>query len=274
MFHSEVKKSTGLLVAGLMVALGSLTGPIATAGEEKLDKAFEALKTYDWGTDRSVLKPIDEAIVASHKDTAAKKSLEMRLVAALKGNVSQAAKDYICRQLSLIGSAGCVPAVAELLTDEKLSHMARYALERIPDEEAVAALRDALPKTSGKVKVGVINSLGVRRDAKSVEALTALLKDQDGEIASAAAAALGAIGTPEAAKALTDFQAKAPEKLQLAAADACLVCAERLAAAGNKAEALALYKLLAKSEIKHVKLAATRGMLALAGKKEKSEEKK
>jgi len=137
----------------------------------------------------------------------------------------------------------------------------------------VAALRDALPKTSGQVKVGVINSLGVRRDAKSVEALTALLKDQDGEIASAAAAALGAIGTPEAAKALTEFQAKAPEKLQLAAADACLVCAERLAVAGNKAEALALYKLLAKSEIKHVKLAATRGMLTLAGKKEKPAEK-
>lgn len=274
MFQTIGKKMLGLLLAVLVVALWGAGAPIAGAADEKLDKAFEALKTYDWGTDRSVLKPIDDAIVASHKDTAAQKSLEMRLAAALKGNVSQAAKDYICRQLSLIGSAGCVPAVAELLTDEKLSHMARYALERIPDEEAVAALREALGKTSGKVKVGVINSLGVRRDAKSVEALTALLADQDVEIASAAAASLGAIGTAEAAKALTEFQAKAPEKLQLAAADACLVCAERLAAAGNKAEAMALYKLLAKSEIKHVKLAATRGMLALAGKKEKSEEKK
>lgn len=271
---SIAKKVTGLLLSSFVINLWLVVGSTAAAADEKLDKAFEALKTYDWGTDRSVLKPIDEAIVASHKDTAAKKSLEMRLVAALKGNVSQAAKDFICRQLSLIGSAGCVPAVAELLTDEKLSHMARYALERIPDEEAVAALREALPKTNGKVKVGVINSLGVRRDAKSVEALKALLADQDAEIAAAAAASLGAIGTVESAKALTEFQAKAPEKLQLAAADACLVCAERLAAAGNKAEAMALYKLLAKSEIKHVKLAATRGMLALAGKKEKSEEKK
>jgi len=269
----DVKKMTGLLLVASVITLWRMGGAVAAAAEEKLDKAFEALKTYDWGADRSVLKPMDEAIVASHNDTAARKSLEMRLVAALKSDVSQAAKDYICRQLSLIGSAGCVPAVAELLTDEKLSHMARYALERIPDEEAVAALREALPKTSGTVKVGVINSLGVRRDAKSTEALTALLADQDVEIASAAAAALGAIGTPEAAKALTEFQAKAPKKLQLVAADACLVCAERLAAAGNKAEALALYKLLAKSEIKHVRLAATRGMLALAGKKEKPAEK-
>lgn len=273
MFRWE-RKVLGWAIGVALVSLSGV-GLVATyAADEKLDKAFDALKTYDWGTDRSVLKPIDEAIVASHNDLAAKKSLEMRLVAALKANVPHAAKDYICRQLSLVGSAGCVPAVAELLPDEKLSHMARYALERIPDEEAVAAMRDALPKTSGKVKVGIINSLGVRRDAKSTAALVALLGDQDGEIASAAAAALGAIGTPEAAKALTDFQAKAPEKLQLAAADACLLCAERLAAAGNKAEAMALYKLLTKSDIKHVKLAATRGMLSLVGKKEKSEEKK
>lgn len=269
----QTNKLVGLTLAGGVVLLGSLAGPVALAADEKLDKAFEALKTYDWGTDRSALQPIDDAVVASHKDTAARKSLEMRLVAALKGNVSQAAKDYICRKLSLIGSADCVPAVAELLTDEKLSHMARYALERIPEEEAVAALRKALPKTTGKVKVGIINSLGVRRDAKSVEALTALLTDQDSEIASAALAALGAIGTSEAAKALKDFQPKAPEKLQLAAADACLVCAERLAAAGNKAEAMALYKLLLKSQIKHVRLAATRGMLSLARQKEKPAQK-
>src|SRR5688572_29872344 len=29
-----------------------------------LDKALEALKTYDWGMDPNLIKPIDEAIVA------------------------------------------------------------------------------------------------------------------------------------------------------------------------------------------------------------------
>ena len=29
-----------------------------------LDQAFEALKTYDWGTDPNALKPIDEAVIA------------------------------------------------------------------------------------------------------------------------------------------------------------------------------------------------------------------
>jgi len=206
-------------------------------------------------------------VVASHGDAAAQKALEMRLAAALKSDVPQAAKDFLCRKLSLIGSAACVPTVAGLLTDEKLSHMARYALERIPGPEAVGAMRDALPKVKGKQKVGVINSLGVRRDKQSTAALVALLGDSDQQIAGAAAAALGAIGTPETAKALADFQDKAPDALKLVAADAYLACAEALLADGNKADALAIYKALTKSKIKHVRLAAMRGRLAAAGKK-------
>ena len=49
--------------------------------------------------------------------------------------------------------------------------------------------------------MGVIGSLGVRRDAKAVGAMAKLLADP--EVAQAAARALGNIGTPEAAKALT-----------------------------------------------------------------------
>jgi hypothetical protein len=152
-----------------------------------------------------------------------------------------------------------------LLTDEKLSHMARYALERIPDAAAVKAMRDALPKVKGKLKVGVINSLGVRRDAASTAALTALLKDSDQQIGAAAAAALGSIGTPDAAKALDAFEA--PEKLALAVADAKLCCAEKLLADGKKVDALKIYKALTKSKVKHVRVAAMRGMLAATSKK-------
>jgi HEAT repeat protein len=167
----------------------------------------------------------------------------------------------------LIGSADSVPTIAALLTDKELSHMARYALERMPCPEAVKAMRDALSQTEGLVKVGVINSLGVRRDAESVGTMIKLLDDSDPEIVAAAAAALGSIGNTEAAKALGAFQAKAPEPLQLPAADAYLTCAERLLADGNKAEAMVIYKALSKAEQKHVRLAAVRGMLAVTGQK-------
>ena len=255
------------LMAALM--LGSLV-PYASADEATdaaTDKAFEDLKSYDWGQDRNILKPIDDAVVAAHKDAAAKKALQTKLVAVVAGDGSRAAKDFACRKLSLIADAGAVPTLATLLTDEKLSHMARYALERMPCPEAVAAMRGAMAKTKGKTKIGVINSLGIRRDAESTKALTALLGDSDQELVAAAAAALGNIATVDAAAALGAFQAKAPQKLALVAADACLTCAERLLADGEKAQAKAIYMTLAKSTIKHVRVAAMRGMLATAGAK-------
>ena len=60
-----------------------------------------------------------------------------------------------------------------------------------------------------------------------------------------------------------------PEGVKPAVADACLACAERLLGDGKKAEAIVLYKSLAgEDQPKHVRLAATRGLLAAAGKKE------
>ena len=53
--------------------------------------------------------------------------------------------------------------------------MARYALETIPDPSVDDALRDALGKLKGRPLLGVIGSLGVRRDAKAV--------DRDGQTA-------------------------------------------------------------------------------------------
>jgi len=246
----------GLAVAALVVGFA-----VPILADEALDKAFEALATYDWGNDRGVLKPIDDAVVASHGDAEARKALEGRLAEVLATDAPRAAKDYVCRKLSLVGGEGCVPTVAGLLTNAELSHMARYALERIPCDCAVDAMRDAMGKVKGKLKVGMINSLGVRRDAKATGALIALLKDSDKDVAAAAAAALGKIGSQEAAKALQAL----PESL--AVDDALLACAEQLLADGKKADAMLIYSKLAKSEIKHVKLAATRGMLAATGQK-------
>jgi HEAT repeat protein len=229
-----------------------------------LDTAIDALKTYDWGTDPSVLSPIDEAIVASHGDAAARSELENRLVAVLKSDVSRAAKDVLCRQLMVIGTAASVPALAQLLTDAETSHMARYALERIPADEAAAALRAGLAQVSGEVKAGLIGSLGVRQDEASVPALAELLADADPLVAQAAAHALGAIRSADAAAALA--KAKPADEAKSAVTDASLACADGLLAQGKKADALAVYKRFAGGDQpKHVRLAATRGMLACAG---------
>lgn len=230
-----------------------------------LDQAFEALKTFDWGTDLAVLAPIDEAVVTTHGDESARRELESRLAAVLSTDAPRDAKDFVCRKLMLVGSAASVAALAALLGKEENSHMVRYALERIEAPEAANALRAALGQLGGVLKIGVISSIGDRGDAESVADLAALLSDSDTQIASAAALALGAIRTPEAAKALA--KAKPAAAVKPAVTDASLACAEALLASGKKGEALMIYKAYAgDGQPKQVRLAATRGMLACAGK--------
>jgi len=225
-----------------------------------LEKALQALKSHDWGTDQNALKPIDEAVNATHGDADARKALEDKLVKALAEDLSFDAKQYICRKLMVIGTAASVPTLAALLPDEKLSHMSRYALERIPAPEAAKALRDALPQLSGELKIGVISSLGVRQDAESVPALAQLLSDSDAAVAKSAAAGLGAIRSPEAATALSESDSN--DEASAAIADAKLSCAEAFLASGDKKKAQLLYTGLLRSPKKHIKVAATRGLLA------------
>ena len=226
---------------------------------ENLDQAFAALKTYDWGVDPAVIKPIDEAAVATHTDPAARKELEARLIAVLGTAVPHAAKGAVCRVLKSIGTAAAVPALAPMLTDEKLSHMARFALEWIPGPEACQALLAALPQATAKLKLGIIASLGVRGDAAVIAPLQALLANADAAVASAAAHALGTIGSLDAARVIVTAKPAAATKAALA--DAALTCAECLLAAGNKHAAKVTYeKLLASTPTKLVQAAATRGL--------------
>jgi HEAT repeat protein len=264
MISKEIKKMT--LAAGAAAMAAAKTA--AETDSATVEKALETLKTYDWGADRNALNPIDQAIVAAQGDAAALKALEKGLVDALAGGISRSAQDYVCRKLRVVGTGQSVEVLAALLPVEETSHIARYALERIPDEKAIEAMRDALPKVSSKLKVGMIGSLGTRRDEKSIMALSKLLDDSDIQVARAAAQSLGLIGTSASANELTKFAKKASTDMKMPVGDACLACAERLLADGKKAEAVALYKkLTGNNQPKRVQVAAMKGMLAAKMKK-------
>jgi len=252
----------GTVVAAVL-AVAALAIGAAAVDKAALDAALKNLSAFDYGQDRSALDQIDAAINASKGDAAVRKEIESRLIALLGSKASRGAKDYACRKLQLIGLAESVPALAALLPDKDLSHMARYALERMPYPEAGNALRDALATTGGLVRVGIINSLGMRGDLDAVAALTGLLNDPDAETAAAAAVALGRSGTPAGATALADFRAKAPKPLQVAAVDASLDVAQRLLAKGESEEAAKVYEALdAQGQPACVRLAAFRGLVA------------
>jgi len=252
----------------LTMAAGTATLAVAQTDSAALDKAFETLKTYDWGDDPETLKPIDRAIIATHGDPAARKALERRLVDTLTSGISRSAVDHVCRRLRIVGTRQSVEALAALLPAENTSHIARYALERIPDEKAVEVMRNSLPKVSNKLKPGIIGSLGKRRDEKSIQAISKLLGDSDTQVAKAAAESLALIGTPAAAGELSRFAKKASADMKIPAADACLVCAEQFLANGEKSKAVAIYNELKGDNMpSHVKAAAMKGILTAATKK-------
>jgi len=158
---------------------------------------------------------------------------EAKLIAVLESGASLQEKSAACRQLARVATKQSVPVLASLLGDEKLSHMARYAMETIRDPSVDDALRSALGTVNGRPRLGVIGSLGVRRDAKAVGPLAKLLDGTDAETRQAAARAVGNIGTPEAARVLDVALTGASGANQLAICEGLLRCAEALPGQGQ-----------------------------------------
>ncbi len=243
--------------------------PIVSSGKgtemEPLEELLEKIRTYDWGQSRLALTKMSDIIKQAHSSPAELKKIEKSLLGVLASDATRAGKQYVCRELSIIGSDQSVPVLAKMLTGEETSDMARYALERIPGTAVNDALRRALRKAKGKPKVGIINSLGQRRDKRAVRALGRLVGNSDKTIAAAAAAALGHIADSRATEALSAAKDKTSGKLRMLVLDSYLRCADQLVAEGNKAKALAIYKGLQKEGMpKPIRTAALRGMLSAA----------
>lgn len=185
-----------------------------------------------------------------------------QMLAVLKSDAPAATRIEAARQLAAMAGAEAVPELARLLIDEKRSHLARFALQAMPGPAAAAALRNAAPALKGALLVGVINSLGERRDAESVGLLRGLLRDADPPVARAAAEALGKIATPDAGDALEKAIAKAPADVRPAVHRGLLDCAEGLAETGRRTRAAALYDALRSRETSPaLRAAATRGAI-------------
>ena len=252
---------------GIQFALGdyevdTTPKPISSGKGSPMAEEFAKVKSYDWGQSRAALSDLEEAMRKAHSNAGQLRGFEKGLLDVLTSDAKQAGKQWACRQLSLIGTEISVPILGKMLTDEETSDMARYALERIPSPEVNRILREAMPKAKGKVKVGIINSLGQRRCPKAVGALGELAGGSNKMIADAALAALGQIATADAAKALAKVKGKVSGKLQMVALDSYLKCADQMVADGKKADALKVYKELQdKSLPKPIQTAALRGML-------------
>lgn len=175
-------------------------------------------------------------------------------------------KAVSCKHLVIHGTDKALPALVPLLSDPQLASWARTAIEAIPGPQADAALRDAMPSLKGNLLVGVINSIGVRGDARAVKSLSAKLADSDPEVISASAVALGKIGGTGAASALQAALKTAPSQSIADVAEGAVRCAEKFLEQKNPRRARALYDAVREAKVPPNKqLEAVRGAILARG---------
>ncbi len=217
----------------------------------QLDQLLADLSQYRYGQSRRALASMEHYLRSLSSVPEVADNIESRFLELLSAeSTTFPARQFICKKLSIIGTEKSVPTLAAMLTQPgragyQPADLARYALERMPSPAAGKALRDALAKTTGKTKLGIINSIAQRRDRKAVPALVALMDGTDTQLAIAAIGALGKIGGPTATKELRKRRITLPEDRRRAWGPAFLNCTDMLRAEGKLQQAVTYYRLLA-----------------------------
>lgn len=180
----------------------------------------------------------------------------------LQSDAGLEARMDACRMLATKGGPEAVPVLRPLLQDPEMAHMARYALQAMPCEEAAVALREALGTTDGPLKAGVITSLAGRGDVTSIPAIAALADAEDDLIATTAMTALSRLGTGASQqKLLALLKAGVPPQRMAPLCEALLRCAE----ASDAPQAI-YHELLNTAGVPQEPfVAALRGIIVLGG---------
>lgn len=228
-----------LLAAALVPPTFAADGPAPSPND--IEAGLASIKEYDFGQTRENLVKISDIVAAARDNDAASSKVEKAMAGFIEGQATLASKQFICGQLGYIGTDASVPSLAKLLGNDDTADMARMALERIPGEKADSALIEAAKKAEGIHLVGLLNTLGERRAKSALPVLEGSLKSSDEGVLTAAAAALGKLGSPEAIKALEEIRSKAPAATRPTIEDSILLAADHLRSGGSKPEAKAVY---------------------------------
>jgi len=229
---------------------------------EPLDVILRDLQTFDF-KDVGPLMRLRAAVFARKDDPQARQETEAALLKFVQGSPAPGGLMAACRALRLIGGPASVPVLAALALKPETTDPARYALERIPGQEADGALLAAFDKTQGDVRRGVVFSLGERKNGAAVPALARLAAGKDAVLAADAVKALGKIGGPEAIKALTVLLGRSGAPLKPEIASALLLAAEGALHSGDKAAAASTYEKVFAANVSPIsRQAAFKGEIA------------
>ena len=157
----------------------------------------------------------------------------------LAGNQPAHIKAFLIRELEFCGTKDIAPTLGSLLNDAELGDPAAKALLAIRTG-AAEQFRAALPAAQGRRRLALVQALGVLRDADSTAALKSAAADPDPDLRLTAAWSLANIGDPSAVDAVLAV-ADAEGFQRIKGAQAALLLAETLAAAGDKPAAAKVY---------------------------------
>lgn len=250
-----------VLVANLSFAATRLSMDSGSDIVSDAKRILTEIAVYDYGQSRASLSAFRELVKASLDSPHLTTQFEKEMIAFLESDATFAGKQFVCEQLSIIGTEEAVPTLTKMLSDEKTYDIAFFALQRIPDPAVDLALRDVLPESEHKLKIGIINSLGERQDVDAVGQLEKLVYDEDLQIALSAASALGKIADNSAMEALKKARSKTKGELHTHVLDAYLRCADDLLDLGNTVQATSVYRDIYDNEdLTHIRAAALRGL--------------
>lgn len=211
---------------------------ILKGGRPAVVKLVEMLREVDDGEDYKVRYTLHglALYVGRPGKEREREALAAALVSQLGGGRPKPVQGFLIRELQLVGGKESVGALGKLLMDEDLYSDAALALLSIR-EGAAEPFRKALPGSGGRRRLTMIQALGVLRDAESVPALREAARDPDRDTRLAALWGLARIGDAGSADLLLKAADAPPGWERIQAAKCCLLLAERLTAAGRKAEA-------------------------------------
>ena len=97
-----------------------------------LDELFINAKTFDWGKPQKFLYLISHRIRDAKGDKAKLAMFEDKILDVLDDDDATAeCKNYLCRELSWMGTEKSIPVLQELKKNDATSEMAQYALSRL-----------------------------------------------------------------------------------------------------------------------------------------------
>lgn len=226
--------------AALAALGGILTCGYPARAQSASNDLYQAVIGREFGTAVAEMQAIEKLIHdAKPADYAAIEAGLLRVLEAPGATVP--GRQFALRMLPFVATPKCIPAVARLLRDKDLAHMARSVLLNLPDKEAGAALAEALADTQGLTRIGIIHTLGDRRERPALKPLAKLL-GQDDDTGRAVLNAIGKIGGAEAAEALDAY--KPSEALKADWAMAYLRCAEGVGSEGDAKKAEKMCRML------------------------------